>query len=433
FLYWSCSSTVFEKTLRRLIARGSSSTSPILSDISSFMERLDGRLDNLEAKMNTIDRLDVKLETMELKMESLEAEMNNIDRLDGRLDNLEVKMNTIDRLDVKLETMELKMESLEAEMNNIDGLGGRLETMEATIRSLEASFYDQFAGTKREMGEMMTRVIILTDTIEEQFSFLRSDVENSWKQLQNNTEESASKTLNAFQSVATKMNNTIFNQVQSAVKDLFPTKTCTKHGLLLYPSSKSYTVIYSSEIPGINVPFLCDTVTDGGGWIVIQRRYTGEVDFYRNWASYKKGFGSLDNDFWLGNDNIHAITSTGKFELYVDLKYNGESGYARYGMFSIDGENKNYTLHVGSYSGTAGDALAFHNGLPFSTFDQENEPHPYLKCATHFKAAWWYKDCHHSNLNGQYNGTDYYGLKWEGFAGSNGVTYSAMKIRRLTE
>ncbi|RUS73267.1 hypothetical protein EGW08_018962, partial [Elysia chlorotica] len=104
-------------------------------------------------------------------------------------------------------------------------LGDRLDTLEATLRFLQDSFYDEFAGTKREMGEMMTRVITLTDTIEEQFSFLRSDVENSWKQLQNNTEESASKTLNAFQSVATKMNNTIFNKVQSAVKDLFPTKT----------------------------------------------------------------------------------------------------------------------------------------------------------------------------------------------------------------
>ena len=37
---------------------------------------------------------------------------------------------------------------------------------------------------------------------------------------------------------------------------------------------------------------------------VIQRRYNGEINFYRNWNDYKYGFGSVDNEIWLGN---HAI------------------------------------------------------------------------------------------------------------------------------
>lgn len=33
---------------------------------------------------------------------------------------------------------------------------------------------------------------------------------------------------------------------------------------------------------------------------VFQRRINGKVDFYRNWEAYKEGFGSLQNEFWLG-------------------------------------------------------------------------------------------------------------------------------------
>ena len=57
-----------------------------------------------------------------------------------------------------------------------------------------------------------------------------------------------------------------------------------------------------------------------GAWTVIQRRFNGSVNFYRNWDAYKKGFGMSNGEYWLGNDVIHALTHSGNHKLKVILK-----------------------------------------------------------------------------------------------------------------
>ena len=68
------------------------------------------------------------------------------------------------------------------------------------------------------------------------------------------------------------------------------------------------------------MPVFCDMTMDGGGWTVFQRRLNGSVDFYRDWASYKNGFGDLNGEFWLGSDNIHRLTAVDDVTLRVDLE-----------------------------------------------------------------------------------------------------------------
>ena len=143
--------------------------------------------------------------------------------------------------------------------------------------------------------------------------------------------------------------------------------------------------------------------TDGGGWVVFQRRMNGVVDFYRPWADYLKGFGDLNGEFWLGLHNIHRLTRAASTTLRVDLgDFEGGKRYAIYSTFRVLDSSRKYMLIIGGYSGNAGDSMGGHNGLNFTTFDEDNDLATDGNCADYNKGAWWYSACHSSNLNGQY-------------------------------
>jgi len=80
----------------------------------------------------------------------------------------------------------------------------------------------------------------------------------------------------------------------------------------------------------------CDTITAGGGWLVIQRRKDGSVDFNRDWADYEEGFGSLTGEFWYGLRAVHCLTHQGQWELRIDYTLsNGTKGYLSYSKFRV--------------------------------------------------------------------------------------------------
>jgi len=175
----------------------------------------------------------------------------------------------------------------------------------------------------------------------------------------------------------------------------------------------------------------CDMRTDGGGWTVFQRRQDGSVDFYQGWSDYKSGFGQLTAEFWLGNDKIHRLTASRPSALRVELEdWSGSRVYAKYGRFNVGDEQTQYRLEVGSYSGTAEDSLAYHNNMAFSTKDRDNDRYS-EHCAVSWTGAWWYKSCHHSNLNGKYLGNkrDSRGAVWDAFRGSLSLKFTEMKLR----
>ncbi|XP_066436933.1 tenascin isoform X4 [Eleutherodactylus coqui] len=174
----------------------------------------------------------------------------------------------------------------------------------------------------------------------------------------------------------------------------------------------------------------CEMNVDGGGWIVFLRRTDGSEEFYRNWKTYSAGFGDPQNEFFLGLENLHKITSQGQYELRVDLRDRGETAYAVYDKFAVGDSRSRYRLRVDGYTGTAGDSMTYHNARPFSTYDKDNDS-AITNCALSYKGAFWYKNCHRVNLMGRYNDDSHsQGVNWFHWKGhEHSIQYAEMKIR----
>uniref|UniRef100_A0A672J4Q0 Angiopoietin-related protein 5-like n=1 Tax=Salarias fasciatus TaxID=181472 RepID=A0A672J4Q0_SALFA len=214
-------------------------------------------------------------------------------------------------------------------------------------------------------------------------------------------------------------------QLQKRPVDVFSQGSdCTEIKRLL-PESRSG--VYMIQPAASRIPFkvFCEMRPDGG-WTVIQRRTGDKVSFRRNWASYEAGFGQLTGDHWLGLEKIHWLTRSKRTTLRVDLwDHEGGTAYAEYKNFNLGNRNTAYELHVGRYSGTAGDAIRGEkyemdqNGFGFSTSDRDHDDcDPCIsgkitvsECAQS-DGGWWFSRCGSAALNGDYHESgDHIGMK----------------------
>uniref|UniRef100_A0A671WWC0 Tenascin N n=1 Tax=Sparus aurata TaxID=8175 RepID=A0A671WWC0_SPAAU len=191
--------------------------------------------------------------------------------------------------------------------------------------------------------------------------------------------------------------------------------------------------IYINNDRSKPIEVFCDMETDGGGWLVLQRRTIGKLDFFKRWRQYIAGFGDMTEEFWLGLDKIYELTNTPtQYELRFDLGLGSERVYAVYDDFKIAPVKQKFKLTIGKYSGTAGDAMTYHQGRPWTTIDSDNDI-ALSNCALAHRGAWWYKNCHLANLNGNWGDERHsMGVNWKPWKGHlTSLDFTEMKIRPL--
>ncbi|XP_049548171.1 fibrinogen-like protein A [Anopheles darlingi] len=230
-----------------------------------------------------------------------------------------------------------------------------------------------------------------------------------------------------------------FDSLKAALPDTSTTISKPSQPASCKEVSSNVSGVYEIRVSNSNASFevYCEQKKFGGGWIVVQYRFNGSVDFYRNWDEYRDGFGNLDSEFWLGLEKMHQLTKSRTYELIVELKdFSGTYKYTRYNAFEIDSETEQYKLKtLGSWiSGNAGDTMTYYNkGMKFSTKDRDNDGSSKTHCAQGREGAWWYGDCTYANLNGKYsNSIDMKSMFWYFFnVDYTGLSFSRMMIREF--
>ncbi|KAF3701320.1 Fibrinogen-like protein 1-like protein [Channa argus] len=182
------------------------------------------------------------------------------------------------------------------------------------------------------------------------------------------------------------------------------------HEMLMTSSGQARDGVYLIQ-PG-GSPIVVHCAMQEGGWTVVQHiTVNSSVDFDRTWDEYKRGFGVVTGDHWLGNEYLHQLThGPGHYKLGVKLvDRDAITKMGEYDPFLVEDEASAYRLRLGLFQGTAVDALTLdtenylHDNQKFTTKDRDNDNY-FQNCAKlEFQGVpgggWWYDACAGANLN----------------------------------
>jgi len=171
-----------------------------------------------------------------------------------------------------------------------------------------------------------------------------------------------------------------------------------------YNAGARETGVYQITLPAGPKQVRCNMEVDGGGWLVFQHRFNGTVDFDKGWQNYKIGIGSVDGEFWLGNDLLHYLTTAQESELYIHAgRFNGNFNFSKYSPFRVESEENLYRLNIPTLVDGI-HSMRANNLQYFTTGDNDNDKIINNNCAklSYPYGGFWFQACSAFYPNAKY-------------------------------
>ncbi|XP_034102773.2 angiopoietin-related protein 7-like isoform X2 [Drosophila albomicans] len=341
----------------------------------------------LDEYKNKVMKVENDLQSCQNKVHKFESDMNSqqniIVKLKGELAD---KSTNLENCELQFKNLNSSLiekdEKIKRFSENIQDITEHQKTLELKLEKSKSKLINQDKDIQLCQSEIDT----LNRTSE--------NIREQQKKFELQLKESEAKLIDKVKE--NQLCRTEINTLNKTLPNTFIPSSCFPFG--------DYPGVHQLNVSGIGLfDVLCDSQLAGPGWIVIQQRVGGNESFYRNWATYRKGFGSLESDFFLGLEKIHRITSLQRHELYIHLVDVDEHVYFfRYDDFKISDEDSGYALSLGKFNGSIiEDRLRFYKNTKFTTFDRYNNIGGRI-CANSQRSGWWYHDCIYCNLNAPY-------------------------------
>lgn len=159
---------------------------------------------------------------------------------------------------------------------------------------------------------------------------------------------------------------------------------------------------YTSYTPTQSIPGYTSRVTLAclGEWTPILTIGNGNTHFDRGWYEYRRGFGNVEEGYWVGNQALFYLTSRQLYVLRIDMwDQSGEYRYSEFDSITVEDESSGYQLQLqGDRYSTVG--LGDMAGArSFYTNDVGN----LSQCAASYGGGWWFQNlesCLESKLTG---------------------------------